>query len=300
MKSEIHKDYIQDKYVIIAPRRTKRPHEFAAGRAAVCHLCPKQLDKEPYILEIGDKKNWQLKAVSNKFPAVSPKNSKAYGQQEVVVETPNHGKHLEDLPDKQVANLLGVCAARTKAIAENKKIEYILIFKNEGGPAGASLQHAHSQIFATHFLPPQLLDKSQKMQSYKLKTGRCVYCDVIKKEIKSPRLIYQDKYVAAFAPYASMHNYEVWILPRRHLDNIALLNDAERLAWARILKCILKKIVALSLPYNFYFHQVIHDEDQHLYMKVTPRGSVWAGVEIGSGLIINPVAPEDAAKYYRG
>lgn len=299
MKSEIRKDYIQDKYVIIAPRRAKRLHEVAAGREAACHLCPRQIDKEPYILEVGGKKTWQIKVVPNKFPAVSLNNRKAYGQQEVVVETPVHGAHLEDLPDKQVANLLGVYAARTKAIAENKRIEYILIFKNEGGPAGASLQHAHSQIFATHFLPPHLFDKSQKIQSYKLKTGRCVYCDVIKREIKSPRLIYQDQYVAAFAPYASMYNYEVWILPRRHLDNITLLNDAERLSWARILKRILKKIVALNLAYNFYFHQVIHDEDQHLYMKIIPRGSVWAGVEIGSGLIINPVAPEDAARYYR-
>lgn len=299
MLSEIRKDYIQDKYVIVAPRRAKRPHEVVARQAVACHLCPQELDKEPYILEVGDKKTWQIKVVPNKFPAVSLNNQKAYGQQEVVVETPVHGTHLEDLTDKQVANLLGVYAARTKAIAENKKIEYILIFKNEGGPAGASLQHAHSQIFATHFLPPHLFDKSQKVQSYKLRTGRCVYCDVIKKEIKSQRLIYQDQHVAAFAPYASMYNYEVWILPRRHLDNITLLTDAERLSWARTMKRVLKKIVALNLAYNFYFHQVIHDEDQHLYIKIIPRGSVWAGVEIGSGLIINPVAPEDAARYYR-
>lgn len=324
MNSEIRKDYIQDKYVIIAPRRGVRPHEISECTPKVipppCRFCPEKLDLEKSVLAVSPdvargfmprlrgtrdaalrtgSEKWQIKVVANKFPAVSVENQKAYGVQEVVIETPKHGVHLEELPDAQVANLLLVYAARTKAIAKDKKIEYILIFKNSGGPAGASIQHAHSQIFATHFLPPHLFDKSQKVQAYKLRTGRCVYCDVIDRERKGPRLVFEDTQVVAFTPYASMHNYELWILPKRHLDNVTLLTDAERLSWAEVLKRALKKIAALNLPYNFYFHQVIHDEDQHLYMKITPRGSIWAGVEIGSGLIINPVSPEDAAKYYR-
>ena len=316
MPSEIRKDYIQDKYVIIAPRRGVRPKETAECLPQPvpppCRFCPEKLDLESSVFEVSALKDsplqfrrtvlersWQIKVVPNKFPAVSIENPKAFGIQEVVVETPEHGKHLEELPDAQVAKLLSVYAARTRAISTNKKIEYILIFKNAGGPAGASIQHAHSQIFATKFLPPHILDKSQKMQTYKIRTGHCVYCDVIVKELKSPRLVFEDTSVIAFTPYASMHNYELWILPKRHLDNVTLLNDAERLSWAGILKRALKKITALGLPYNFYFHQVINDEDQHLYMKITPRGSIWAGVEIGSGLIINPVSPEDAAAYYR-
>lgn len=304
LRSEIRKDYIQEKYVIIAPRRAVRPNAKVSGKKIKsagdrCHFCPEHLDQEQYLLEIGSRGQWLIKVVPNKFCAVSINNPKAYGVQEVVVETNRHGVSLEELQVEQIAKLLEVYAARTKAITEDKKIEYILIFKNAGAIAGATAQHSHSQIFATHFLPPHLFDKSQKTQSYKLKTGRCVYCDAIKKESQGPRLIYQDNYVIAFAPWASMYNYEAWILPLRHLDNIILLNDKERFSWAKILKKILKKITALGLPYNFYFHQVVHDEDQHLYMKITPRGSVWAGVEIGSGLVINPVMPEDAAKYYR-
>ena len=78
-----------------------------------------------------------------------------------------------------------------------------------------------------------------------------------------------------------------------------MLNKEERHSWAKILKKILGKINKLGLPYNFYFHQTIFDEDQHLYMKIVPRGSVWAGVEVGSGIVINPVSPEQAAEYYR-
>ena len=237
--------------------------------------------------------------MANKFPAVTTNNPKAYGRQEVVVETPDHQKEIEDLSIERIAKIFEIYAQRTKAISKDKKIDYLLIFKNNGGAAGASLQHAHSQIFASEFLPPHLKDKSQRVQAYKLKHGACVYCDVVKKEGRGPRLISQDKNMIAFCPYAPMHNYEVWIMPKRHLDNITMLTQNERLSFAKLLKKILKKINKLNLPYNYYFHQVINDEDQHLYLKITPRGSVWAGVEIGSGLIINPVSPEEAARFYR-
>lgn len=306
MKSEIRKDYIQDKYVIIAPRRSRRPNDVTTRPDQsskqfdeACQFCPTKLQGIKGLHHLGTAKNWRVKVLANKFPAVTLDNPRAYGQQEVVIETPDHTRELEDLPLEHISDLLTVYADRTKAITKNKKIEYILIFKNNGGTAGASLQHAHSQIFATNFLPPHLVDKSQRQQAYKLDKGTCVYCDVIKKEKISPRLVWQDKNVIAFTPYASMFNYEIWIMPKRHIDNITELTSAEKLSWAKILKHSLKKISQLNLPYNYYFHQVINDEDQHLYMKIVPRGSVWAGVEVGSGLIINPIAPEEAAKFYR-
>lgn len=305
LSPEIRKDYIQEKYVIIAPIRKKRPRQIEKAHISnqrdseECAFCPNQINKVKDLLTIGQRKNWKIKVIKNIFPAVTLKNPKAYGTQEVIVETPEHFKELDELPPEHISELLRVYALRTKEIQKIKKIEYILIFKNNGGRAGASIIHSHSQIFATSFLPPHLIDKSRRVQEYKLRNGTCVYCDTIKKEAKGPRLIYKDKFVIAFAPYASMHNYEAWIIPVRHIDNITCLAKEERLSFAKALKMILNKISALGLPYNFYFHQVINDEDQHLYMKITPRGSVWAGVEIGSGLVINPVAPEDAARYYR-
>ncbi|MEK7158178.1 MAG: galactose-1-phosphate uridylyltransferase, partial [Patescibacteria group bacterium] len=140
---------------------------------------------------------------------------------------------------------------------------------------------------------------SQKVQEYKLRNGTCVYCDVIQEERSGPRFVWEDQHTLAFTPYASMHNYEIWIMPKRHLDNITLLSAVERRSFSQILKKAIRKIDALGLSYNYYFHQVIHDEDQHLYLKITPRGTFWAGVEIGSGIIINPISPEDAAAFYR-
>lgn len=290
--------------MLIAPRRGKRPHaierpERIGDDHTSCHFCVEGIKKEKILDLVGTDEKWQLVAIPNKFPAVSPNNPKAYGRQEIIVETPDHDKHLEDLPVGHIEKLFELYARRNEEMEKDKKIEYVLIFKNSGGQAGASINHAHSQIFATKFLPPHLLDKSQRAQEYRLKNGSCIFCDVIQKERKGPRRVFEDENVICFTPYASMHNYEVWILPKRHLDNITLIDQHERKSWAIVLKKVLKQICKLGLPYNFYFHQVVYDEDQHLYMKIKPRGSVWAGVEIGSGLVINPVAPEDAARYYR-
>ncbi|MFA6525136.1 MAG: galactose-1-phosphate uridylyltransferase [Patescibacteria group bacterium] len=305
-KSEIRKDYIQDKYVIIAPRRGSRPHDFEQivskiTREKKCVFCPENIEKDLIIRKYdGQGKNWSLLTLKNKFPAVTLDNPKAYGVQELVIETPDHATELEYLPESHIKKLFDVYAERTYEISKLDKIKYILIFKNDGGKAGQSVAHSHSQVFATEFLPPHLMDKSQKTQEYKLEKGTCVYCDVIKEERKGPRFVFEDKNVIAFTPYASIHNYEIWIMPKRHLDNITVLNSAERMSFAKILKKVLLKVAELGLPYNYYFHQVINDEDQHLYLKITPRGSIWAGVEIGSGVIINSVSPEDAAEFYRG
>ncbi|MCD4693953.1 galactose-1-phosphate uridylyltransferase, partial [bacterium] len=85
---------------------------------------------------------------------------------------------------------------------------------------------------------------------------------------------------------------------KRHVDNISLLNEKEFSSFAKALKKILKKLNSLDLSFNFFLHNVISDKNQHLYLKIEPRDSVWAGVELGSGLVINSIPPEEAAKFY--
>lgn len=306
MKSELRKDYIQDKYVIISPGRKSRPHDVEAPQLvkryerpedSVFH--PKNVRAIKSLYVLGSEDDWQIKVIPNKFPAVTLGNPKAYGTQEVIIETPDPNLEMEDMPVEHIANILGTYAARTREIQKIKNIQYIIIFKNDGGWAGASVGHSHSQIFATDFIPPHLLDKSHKALSYKLRTGREPYGDIIAKEMKGPRAVWQDKHIACFTPYASMHNYECWIIPKRDIDNITQLQRPEIKSFAKILKHVIGHISDLGLPYNFYFHQVVYDENQHLYMKITPRAGFWAGVEIGSGIMINTVTPEEAAKFYR-
>ncbi len=302
LKSEIRKDYLSDKHVIITPGRAKRPRDISEqtiiSRVSSCPFCPEKIDQKNILDQI-DGPEGKILSIKNVFPAVTLDNKKAYGVQEVIIETPDHKKELHDLSEGQIEQLLRMYSKRTEALSKIKNIEYVLCFKNQGSKAGASIVHAHSQIFATDIMPPEIKEELKIWRDYRLDKKICAYCEILKKEMKSPRKIYEDKFVGAFTPYASQYHYEAWIFSKRHLDNITKLNDGEFKAFAKILKKILIKLSELNLSFNYFLHQSISDHDQHFYLKIQPRDSIWAGVELGSGLIINSVAPEEAAEFFR-
>lgn len=298
--------------VIIAPKRGKRPFTIAdvpenPGQPAEDSaskkpdpFSPESLRHVRALLTLkGSKKPWAVKVIRNIFPAITTDNPNAYGTQEVVVETPERHIDLGALPEKHIAELLRAYQLRAKALAKDPNIQYILIYKNEGGRAGASVDHAHSQIFAAGFVPPHILEKLRRAEEYKIRHGRSYYMDLLSREKNGPRWVLEDGGIAALTPYASFYNYEVWIMPMREVDNITQITNKERAAMARVLKYLLMKIDTLRLPYNFYLHQVVKYEEEHLYIRLAPRKAVWAGVELGTRLIINSVSPEDAAKFYR-
>lgn len=307
MKSEIRKSYLLNKYVIITPGRAARPRDIkeqtVVKNTESCPFCPKNINKKNVIDKISinnsPKENWDILSIKNIFPAVTLDNKKAYGTQEVIIETPNHSEELAGMEEEKIKQLLKMYAKRTESISKNKKINYVLCFKNQGSKAGASIAHSHSQVFATEITPPEIEEEMKATKDYKNKNGRCPYCDIIQKEMKGKRKIFSDKNIVAFAPYASEYHYEVWIFPKRHLDNITMLNEEEIESFAKALKMILRKIQTIGLSFNYFLHNLISDKDQHFYLKIQPRDSVWAGVELGSGLIINSVPPEEAAKFYR-
>jgi len=302
LKSEIRKDYLSDRHVIITPSRAKRPRDIAEqtiiSRVASCPFCPENINPENILDQI-DGSEGRIISIKNVFPAVTLNNKKAYGAQEVIIETSNHKKELYNLSEGQIEALLRMYAKRTAALSKIKNIEYILCFKNQGSKAGASIVHAHSQIFATNITPSEIKEELKLSREYQAEHKSCAYCDITKKEMKSPRKIFEDKYIAALAPYASQYHYEAWIFTKRHLDNITKLNDNEFKSFAKLLKKLLTKLNDLKLSFNYFLHQSISDEDQHFYLKIQPRDSIWAGVELGSGLIINSVPPEEAAKFFR-
>ncbi|PIV51952.1 hypothetical protein COX67_03060 [Candidatus Falkowbacteria bacterium CG_4_10_14_0_2_um_filter_36_22] len=303
IKSEIRQAYLLNKYVIITPSRAKRPRDIKEQtiikRSRECPFCPGKISPKDIIDVIKINNKPEIYSLKNIYPAVSLDNNKAYGAQEVIIETSDHLKELANLPEAHIEQVLRMYARRTKKISKNKKINYILCFKNQGSKAGASIVHAHSQVFATEILPPEVAEELKLAKEYKEKNKSCPYCDIIKKETKSPRKIFEDKFIAVFTPYASEYHYEVWLFTKRHLDNITKLNNQEFKSFAKIFKKILLKLHALDLSFNYFLHQAVNDKDQHFYLKIQPRDSVWAGVELGSGLVINSVPPEDAAKYFR-
>lgn len=298
-QSEIRKAYFLNKFVIITPGRLTRPRDIVEQSVEKslkkCIFCLENIEKKLLIKKYSNK----IVALKNKYPSVSLSNPKAYGTQEVVIETTKHNESFVDFSIAHIELYLQVLADRLKEISKNKKIEYILEFKNHGSKAGASIKHEHSQIFATKILPYDVFEELELFKEYKAKNKTCPYCDILKKELKSSRKIYEDDYVGAFAPFASEYHYEAWIFPKRHTDNMATLKKSEIKSMAKCLKFILSKVKKLALAYNFFMHQVVSAHDQHFYIKLQPRDiNVWAGVELGSGLVINSISPEKAAEYY--
>ena len=304
--SEIREDKIHDRFVIIAPGRAKRPKE-ETGETDDAHLserdkcvfCPEQQKGVKPLYMSGDNDHWRVKVVKNIFPALTPDNNQAYGYQEVVIEAAEHGRELGDLPIDHLIEILEAYIERTRELSRDKKIEYVLIFKNKGGKAGASLRHAHSQIFAAGFTPPHIIDKLTRAQEYRIVHGHCYYCDLIKKEESRPRFIRGDERAISITPYASNYEYEAWIIPRKHIDNVTVLNREEIASIASLYKHILSRLNKENISYNVYLHQSVLDKDEHFYVRICPRRSTWAGVELGSRIIINAVSPESAAEFYR-
>lgn len=301
-KSEIRKHYFLNKYVIITPGRAKRPRDVqeqsVINKTVSCVLCPDQIEKKLIIEHTGGKTNWDIMVLKNKYPAVTLNNRKAYGTQEVIIETPEHGIEMSDFSVKKIEQVLAIYSKRTKELSKNKKLDYILVFKNNGSKAGASLHHSHSQIFATKILPPDVFNELVLAQQYKAAHDSCPYCDIIKQESKAKRKVFEDDQVIAFAPYASEYHYEIWVFTKKHLDNITKMNTKETHSFALAIKKIISKLHSLNLSYNFSMHQIISNIDQHFYLKIQPRDSIWAGVEMNTGIIINSVPPEEAAKFY--
>lgn len=301
-ESEIRKDYLQERFAVIAPTRKWKIKEAGGAGAeagASCQFCPENVKKEKSIEEVRQGGKWQVKVVGNKFPTFSSLNPKARGVQEIIIETPEHGKHLSDFSLPEIEAAIGTYANRAAVLGKETSVNYILTFKNSGREAGASVDHEHSQIFATEIIPDFILDKARKEEAYKRENGSCVYCDIIKAEAKGPRLIYQDDDFIVYAPYASFLAYEVVAMPLRHSGKITELNAGEKASLAKIFQAISAGIKELGLPYNFYFHNLPKSRDRHLYFKFQPRSNVWAGFELGTELIINPMPPEDAAGHYK-
>lgn len=304
--SEFREDYVHNRSVIVAPSRAKRESVATIRQRETqtavrkSPFVPENIDKVPALLTVGRGKQWHIKAIRNIFPIVSLDNEKAYGAQEVIIETPRPDVELADLSVEHITDLLSVYGKRTAALAKNKRFQYILVFKNNGGRAGATINHAHSQIFASDRMPAHIWQKLARAEEYRVSYGRSYYLDLIKRERHSPRFISENDDFISLAPYASIYNYEAWIIAKKEIDNISLFSKKELGSLAQQLKHLLEKVNSLGLSYNFYMHQVPHYSQEHFYLRIAPRRDVWAGIELGSRLYVNTVSPEAAAEFYRG
>ena len=250
--NELRKDYLLNRWVVIATERGRRPTDFANqktenSKAVVCPLCVGNESMTPpasmlYLEDngrvrtaedplVGERpRNWLVRCIPNLFPAFGPPRQQqdteqifsseclgnAIGQHEVIVESPNHDEGPADAQLPQLELFIHAYIDRLRDISSKPYVKYVSIFRNYGQKAGASLSHAHSQIIATPMIPPMIQEELDASKEFYVEHGKCVFCDIIKRESQNPRIVYDGAEFVVFAPYASVHPLEFWIVPKPH------------------------------------------------------------------------------------
>lgn len=302
--SEIRKHYYLERYVIMAPKRNLRPDSFHHATEPhkvpnpACHFCNNQ---EAAVFALPTVKRWRVKVIANAFPALSLDNPKAFGAQEVIINTPDHNKEFSELSLDHITDIFQAYRHRLLALKDIEGIRYVLVFKNDGPIAGASVAHAHCQVLALPMIPPGIEAESDALKHYQDENNSCAFCDILKwEEGQKVRVIFADKHLVAISPYAASHGFAVWIIPRRHVNFFTDLGAGELHSLAVILKSVTARLDTAGLSFNYFLQEAIALQDHHFVLKVEPRTNRWAGAELGTGVIINPVLPEYAALWYQG
>ncbi|MBU0630577.1 MAG: galactose-1-phosphate uridylyltransferase [Candidatus Margulisbacteria bacterium] len=339
---ELRKDPISDRWVVVSTERGRRPSDFGsapmaegAGESKFCPFDEGNEGKTPKEIIAWRKPNtapdtpgWDVRVTPNKFPALVIEGEvnrtgmgifdmmSGIGAHEVIIETPNHNLTIADMDEAHIDKILWAYKQRIVDLEKDKRFRYILVFKNYGTAAGASLSHPHSQLIATPITPRYVKLELAKARSYFLEKERCIFCDMIRQELGTgERMVYENEYFVAFTPFASRFPFELWLLPRRHESGFQELPDEERMQLARCLKDIMMRLKKTlnDPPYNYVIHTAPNSVprpgkpdywgtigyDFHWHIEIIPRLTKQAGFEWGSGLYINPTAPEEAAKYLR-
>ena len=302
--AELRKHYFLDSYVIVAPDRNLRPNLFASvsePHKVPSDHCPFDHNSEPSLWQHPRGHDWRVKVVKNAFPALTQANPKAYGVQEVIINTPDHDVEFSDLSVPEITEIFTAYRQRITELSKLEGIRYVLVFKNDGPLAGASIAHAHCQVFALPIVPPKIAYESDAMNHYWDTKNTCAYCDVIEWETdQKVRIIAQDKNFIALSPYASSHAFEVWLVPKRHVNKFAELHASELESLATILKKITARLDASQISFNYLLQESLDNQDHHFSLKVEPRTTKNAGAELATGVEINPVPPEYATLWYQG
>lgn len=253
-----------------------------------------------YSIESSD--GWRIKAVKNPFGALSEHSPDSYGYQEVIIESPDHITAFSNHEPSTIKALLDTYAQRTEELKKKPHIRYITIFKNSGPHAGATLAHAHSQIYAFPFVPDKVAREIDALVRYKKHHNRCAVCDIVQSEtIDTSRIVYDSASVSVLCPFASEYPYELMIVPKRHLTSIVKTSVAERYEIAKALKSATRFLEQHSLDYNYYVND-LHHAGTHTYIRITPRvgaPKIFGGLEVSTDITVNSVSPERAAAEYR-
>jgi len=325
LMAELRKDPITGERVIIAPDRAARPFDHEENGAGappdVCPFCKGNEAETPgAVLTIpspDSPHDWSVRVIPNRYPAVGSsaavtpaseffEQTPAVGYHEVIVESSSHDLAMRDLPADQIARVLLAWRDRLTVVSEDKHIAHTMIFKNEGAAAGASLEHVHSQLLATSFIPPRIEAELAAGQKHFESTGDNAWAQLLDRELaeESRVVTTTDQYIL-HCPFASRFSGQMCLSPKASVPGFESTSDTDLALLAELLKSALQSLddVFPDAPFNLELHSApprdTRRQAYHWHLAITPRLTGIAGFEIASGSWINVVLPEDAASRYR-
>jgi len=326
---EFRKDPITGRWVILAPEREKQPRRPGEMNDAACsEPCPFCAGNEamtpPEVMAYrnepapANSPGWSVRVVSNKYPALVDFDARifapdpiyesrhALGVHEVIIESPDHVVNMGALGVEQVTQILRAYRERMRELTKDPRWRYILLYKNHGDRAGATLEHIHSQLISLPAVPELANGELSGAKRHYESTGRCIYCEMIERELRQrERVVQNSAHFVVFCPFAPRFAYEIWILPKHHAAAFEQSSDEDILSLASTLRELIAKLnQALdNPPFNYLFHSIPPRETQsahyHWHIEILPQVARAAGFEWGSGMHINSVTPEDAARLLR-
>jgi len=326
---ELRKDPILGRWIIIAQERGKRPTDFMVDEYKVkggfCPLCPGHEKTTPdEVLVYGrddgpaNSAGWQARVVPNKYPALVIEGElekrgeglydrmNGIGAHEVIIENPSHEKTFSALPPEEMIFTFRAFRDRIRDLAKDERFRYVMVFKNFGKAAGASLEHSHSQLVALPIVPRKVSSELEGSLSYYKYKDRCIFCDIIRQERQQDiRKVCENDYFVTITPYAPRSPFEMWIMPRYHHSNYAAQDETSLQALTDIFSQSLRRLDACipNAPYNFVLHtQPLRSprlDHYHWHFEIVPKLTSIAGFEWGTGFYINPMPPEETCKYLK-
>lgn len=336
LPSELRYNTVSRDWVVIATGRARRPDSFKKNhRFALPSLkkdCPfERLDSQehptlmmykgrelPAPLGKGALKEWTTVSLPNKFPAFASSTefvTRMRGPYEVtdgagfheVIVTKDHKKDVPQFSQPEAEELVEIYRRRYLALKEYPFVNYISIFKNKGPAAGASVAHPHSQLMAIPILDPDIKRSLAGSKEYfEGHESECVHCMMLEWDLKEKsRIVFENDCMVALCPFASKVAFEIRIYPKKHSAYFEWITQHEIPCFAEALRKVLSKLSkALNDPdYNYFIHTAPADKGSydyyHWHVEILPKTSTWAGFELGTGIPISTIEPENAAAFLK-
>ncbi len=321
-QNQLRLDPLTGRWVVVSTDRAHRPAAFAPREATVqadtsrpCPFCPGHEESTPPALETyGSSGTWLVRVVPNLYPAFEGDRpfvveqrgpiytqATAGGIHEVLVLSPEHDKGWDRISDEQAGLVMAAIRDRVEEHSTVPGLRYSQAIVNAGREAGASIDHPHGQLLGMSFVPRELAEEQAGFARF---AGRCLLCTAADAEEDSGhRVVYADERVLVICPFWSGTPFEMLVIPRTHGPHLHRSAPSDLVAVGRALRTVLGQLRESlgDVAYNLVFHSAPYraPEPYHWHVHVLPKLATTAGFELGTGVLINIVAPEQATDELR-